>query len=357
MTKGLPLSRSSQSSCSRRRARVSVISVMSLIGSPSLGEDEGRASGLADDFERRVGERDDEGFGTVTRVLHLLGRATPYARVEVDLIKAHEASGAGARGRQGDEPEAARCRRVDPIEGVHELGHQPEVEGRVAGVGATRGVADSLEEISRGRVQEVDAAMRHLDHGEGEEGPQRGLRFPGGSGSQGPQDRGDVERSDPLDRAGMEGRADHAQPAFARMVVLGVLERLGDLREVPVDRAAEGDDAGLHVGPQAGFADAARVFAFVDCTKGVPSLPAGRSEADERICAEADALALAAATKTQNPRAPESARLVLRGRRSDHQDQTADKVVGMLAVTGVGDEFVGKRSHVRLTWWAVWWPL
>jgi len=96
---------------------------------------------------------------------------------------------------------------------------------------------------------------------------------------------------------------------------------------------------------------------FVDCAKGVPTLPAGRSEADEGICAEADALALAAATKTQNPRAPKSARLVLRGRRPDHQDQTADKVVGMLAATGVGDGFVGKRSYGRLTWWAVWWPL
>ena len=111
------------------------------------------------------------------------------------------------------------------------------------------------------------------------------------------------------------------------------------------------------LGLQAGPADAAGVFAFVDCAKGVPGLLAGVSEADEGICAEADALALAAAAKTQNPRAPESARLVLRGRGPDHQDQTADKVVGMLAVTGVGDEMVGKRGHGRLTWWAVWWPL
>ena len=54
----------------------------------------------------------------------------------------------------------------------------------MAGMGASRGVSHGLEEIGRRRVQEVDAAMRHLDHGEGEEGVKRGLRFPGRSGRQ-----------------------------------------------------------------------------------------------------------------------------------------------------------------------------
>ena len=99
----------------------------------------------------------------------------------------------------------------------------------------------------------------------------------------------------------MEGRADYAQPAFARMVVLGVLEWLGDLGEVEVDRAAKGEDVGLSLGLQAGPAGAAGVFAFVDGAKGVPGLLTGVSEADEGIGSEADALALAAAAKTQNP--------------------------------------------------------
>jgi hypothetical protein len=153
-------------------------------------------------------------------------------------------------------------------------------------VAATLGeVSHGLEEIGRHWVWEMDAAMRHLDHGVGEEGVKRRLRFPGRSGRQGPQDHGDVERSDALDRTGMEGRADYAQPAFARMVILGVLVWLGDLGEIEVDRAGKGEDVGLSLGLQAGPASAGGVFALVDGAQGVLGLlgragkPAGSLDA------------------------------------------------------------------------------
>ncbi|HME85456.1 MAG TPA: hypothetical protein VKG91_13115 [Roseiarcus sp.] len=97
-------------------------------------------------------------------------------------------------------------------------------------------------------------ARTALDHGEGEEGAQCGLRFPGRSGRQRPQDRGDVERSDLFDRAGMEGLANFAEPTLARMVVL---ERLGHPGEVAVDREAKGQHASLVSGPLTGLAGAA----------------------------------------------------------------------------------------------------
>ena len=161
--------------------------------------------------------------------------------------------------------------------------------------------------------------MRHLDHGVGEEGVKRRLRFPGRCGRQGPQDHGDIERSDALDRTGMEGRADYAQPTFARMVILGVLVRLGDLGEIEVDRAAKGEDVGLSLGLQAGPAGTSGILAIVDAPQGVLGLLTGVSETDEGIGSEFNALALSAAAKAQNPRAPELGRL-LRGRGSDHED-------------------------------------
>ena|SRR5271157_5629447 len=103
-------------------------------------------------------------------------------------------------------------------------------------------------------------ARTALDHGEGEEGAQCGLRFPGRSGRQRPQDRGDVERSDLFDRAGMEGLANFAEPTLARMVVLGVLERLGHPGEVAVDREAKGQHASLVSGPLTGLAGAAGIW-------------------------------------------------------------------------------------------------
>ena len=140
MTKGLPLSGSSQSLCSRRRRarqrdQRHVVDRLAVIA----GEDERRASRLADGFERGVTEWNDEDVRAMTEVLHLLGRTAPDARLEVDLVEAHEASGTGARGRQSDEPEAARSGRVDRLEGAHELGHSPEVEGRDGGHGRVAG--------------------------------------------------------------------------------------------------------------------------------------------------------------------------------------------------------------------------
>ena len=168
-------------------------------------------------------------------------------------------------------------------------------------MGAARRISDGLEEIGRRWVREMDAAMRHLDHGVGEEGVKRRLRFPGRSGRQGPQDHGDVERRDPFHRAGVERLADFAEPALPGPIVLGVLVRLGDLGEKEVDRAAKSEDAGLGLGPQSGFAGAAGIFAFVDCAKGVTGLLAGVSQADEGIGPETDALPLAAAAEAQNP--------------------------------------------------------
>jgi hypothetical protein len=66
------------------------------------GEDDRRASRLADGFERSVTEWNDEDVRAITGVLHLLGRTAPDTRLEVDLVEAHEASGTRARGRQSE---------------------------------------------------------------------------------------------------------------------------------------------------------------------------------------------------------------------------------------------------------------
>ena len=89
------------------------------------GEDEWRASPLADGLERGVTEWNDEDVRAMTGVLHLLGRTAPDTRLEVDLVEAHEAGGAGARGRQSDELEAARSGRLDRLQDLHEFGHLP----------------------------------------------------------------------------------------------------------------------------------------------------------------------------------------------------------------------------------------
>jgi hypothetical protein len=156
---------------------------------------------------------------------------------------------------RANEPEGARSGRLNRPEDSHELGHSPEVEGGVMVAAALREVSHGFEEIGRDWVWEMDAAMRHLDHGVGEEGVKRRLRFPGRSRRQGPQYHCDVERSDASTVRGWR-RADYAQPAFARMVVLGVLVWLGDLGEIEVDRSAKGEDVRLSLSLQAGPASA-----------------------------------------------------------------------------------------------------
>jgi|SRR3984957_6670431 hypothetical protein len=76
-------------------------------------------------------------------------------------------------------------------------------------------------------------------------------------------------------------RADYAQPAFARIVVLGVLVWLGDLGEIEVDRSAKGEDVRLSLSLQAGPASAGWVFAVIDGAQGVFGLLTGASEADD----------------------------------------------------------------------------
>ena len=106
-------------------------------------------------------------------------------------------------------------------------------------------VADRFEQLGRRRVEEMDAAMRLLDHGEGEQRAQRRLRLQRRALRQRPQNDCDIERRDLLDQGRVERRAEMTQRPFARGVVLRILERLGDFGEVPIDRAAESQRAGL----------------------------------------------------------------------------------------------------------------
>jgi hypothetical protein len=201
------MSGSRQSSCSRRRARVSVISVMSLIGSPSslaktIGERPGlpmASSAASPSGTMKTSARLRESFICSGGQRQILASKSIWSKRMRRAAPEREAV-------RANEPEAARSGRLNRPEDSHELGHSPEVEGGVMVAAALREVSHGFEEIGRDWVWEMDAAMRHLDHGVGEEGVKRRLRFPGRSRRQGPQYHCDVERSDALDRTRMEAR-------------------------------------------------------------------------------------------------------------------------------------------------------